>query len=119
MVRFAKIEKKTFPLLSPDVFFLCLYRMYQIVTCCNASMVFKANEAASFPECLRIQILKISLSLVVTSPPPLWLCPFTVSILKSPNGASNLGLKGVLQYQYGWISVGDFQSKATDFYPIQ
>ena len=50
---------------------------------CNASMVFKANGAASFPESLRIHTLEVSLSLMVTSA-PLWLLPITVSISKSP-----------------------------------
>ncbi len=51
---------------------------------CNASMVFKANGAASFPESFRIQTLEVSLPLIVTSA-PLWLLPITVSISKSPN----------------------------------
>ena len=51
---------------------------------CNASMVFKANGAASFPESLRIHTLEVRLSLMVTSA-PLWLLPITVSISKSPN----------------------------------
>ena len=63
---------------------VCRYRMYQVFYGCNASMVFKANGAASFPESLRIHTLEVSLSLMVTSA-PLWLLPITVSISKSPN----------------------------------
>ena len=43
---------------------------------CNASMVFKANGAASFPESFRIHTLEVSLSLMVTSA-PLWYSPNT------------------------------------------